>query len=674
MGSEHLTATIWIDGLLDEFGRPMLGGLDEFGYPAGAAVVVATEIEADAAGMVLGAGTTVGRMEHRAFAGLGVIGAEAGPAVVLHERVAVADGCQLMASALDAAGRVQFAVRAGALMLGLGSPTSSAMVSFMAMAGAPSLTLDAEQSRIRVEDWEANAYCMSMCDKDGHLLCFLAPDAVEYEKEPNGPGRLKMTFSTHDIAARCLGSFTEGYLYRRGWLWQGVVPASIERRGDEIELKLLTYEALLGRYRAPRDWNMGQTQLSDAVEAIVEREFITASKSSPSAFEAAEMENCDVRSTAFIPQIMDMGAYMGGIVREAMVSFVWDLGEVLKLEKLRWRVQYPSSDTTLEVSVRTSVDGITWSAPIYSLTHFVDRAGTYEQGLSLTGFAATARYVKATLYKYSGGTSPEMLRLYGIELVVSKPTGLTASHSILESERLVTYYKFDNCTTLEALQSLCQDAGYVFSVKPDRTVVIAKPGAAGPWVLAEGWGVEVRSFREHGLDEISNALLAEGHGEGTGALAVHAEDAGSTERFGARRALAANPMIADEEGLEGYAAGVLEEMAWPRLELAVTGRVEDRKSKCGRCCVIGEVAVGDAVAVVWPGELEYEESPGMVWGGWLYVRREKRIWKLGAGEDVELLMGRMPAIEAGQITVAQVPVPVDADTTAVRITLGGARR
>ena len=674
MGSEHLTAPIWIEGLLDEFGRPVLDGLDEFGYPAGAPLVVATEIEADVAGLVLGAGAMVGCVEYRALAGLSVLGAQARLPVVLNERVAVADCSLLMASALDAAGRVEFISSAGGTMLGLGAPASSGQVNFMTMAGLPALMLGAGQSRIRVENWEATAYCMSICDKEGNLLCFLAPDAVEYEKEQNGPGRLKMTFSADDIAGRCIGSFTEGYLYRRGRLWQGAVPASIERRGDEIELKLLTFEGLLGRYRMPRDWNMGQMQLSDAVEAIVEREFITVSKSSLSAFEAADVENCDVRSTAFIPQIMDMGAYMVGIVREATASFVWDLGEALRLEKLRWRAEYPGDNTTLEVSVRTSADGISWGAPIYAITHFVDRAGTYEQGLSLTSFAATARYVKATLYKYSGGASPEMLRLFGIELIASKATGLTASHSITETERLVQYYKFDNCTALEALQSLCQDAGYAFSVEPDRTVVIAKSGAAGPWVLAEGWGIEVRSFREYGLDEITNALLAQGHGEGTGALATHEEDADSAERFGARRALAVNPMIADEEGLEGYAAGVMEEMAWPRLELVAVGRVEERKSRGGRAGAIGEVAVGDAVAVVWPGSLEYEETAGMGRGGWLHVDREKRAWRLGAGEDVELIMGRMPAAGAGQIAVAQVPVPVDADTTAVRITLGGARR
>jgi len=520
-------------------------------------------------------------------------------------------------------------------------------------------------------------YSVLLCDVNGQPLAYVVPESFEYHKEPNMPGEVRITISKDDLAVDVLDKFAEGYLYKMMSKWQGIVPDKRSIGGHEIVLDCLTFEALLGRWRVPRDWTYGTTGLSDSMRSVVESDTVVYNKTNYIEFEAAEKENCTIYNHVGQQCFIVMGRYENDETSASSVTFTWEFDELTEPNRVLWRMSTDTANREIVYSFQVSYDGSTWT-DWTSAGCFEDLApGIHEISESFMHYGLGK--VKKIRFKleapYFNGCST--VNLFGIELYSERDTGYKLTHKVNDSDALPGVYKFDNTTALETLGSLCSDSGYSLRVTPGKEVIVDRPSSDNPWVLCVGFdeiygGAEVLEAFTWGEASISNDLIVKGFGDGTGALAIHKKDEASIERYGERPAIASNPMITNVSLQNSIAEGILSELAWPRPYIRLKMTVPEKQGY-PQAPWVNDIKVEDSVMVYWPGNIQYG-ADAIGTGELFHVTEERRSWDAAKGEVVELSLARKPAAQDKAVGVTQIPIPVDADKTAVRITLGSAKR
>ncbi len=588
-----------------------------------------------------------------------------------------AEECSLGLAAGDPITWIEHLPRTDASQLALSSPNAAARRGYLIPKEATSLGLEEKRNKVIVGHCGMHAYSVLICDVTGAPIAFVVPKAVEYSKVPNMPGKVKITLPSDHPAAAELHRFTEGYVYRRGVLWQGIVPEGRSLGGEDLVLDCLTFEALLKKWRLPRDWSHSFGELSGSMKSIVEKRFDTYTKTNSDDFTATERVNCTMLANVGSKASIRMGKYEGGVTTASSVIFTWIFPQPVELYITRFRMTLNTTSVDINLNNRVSYDGTTWPEWGGNCTWGARQWGQHEYEDFMLGYEFGA--VKGIQVKISVPDIPERAYIYfeGIEMITWGPSGYTLTHTVADSDYLPGLYRFDNSTVMDALASMCSDSGYAMRVTPDKQVYVDRAGSDAPWVLTAGaderhGGVEILEAGTSGESEITNELLIRGYGQGTGALAVHRKDEASAALYGPRTAIAANPTITNTDRQRYIADGMLAELAWPRPDIKVRLPVSEKKGRSAAPWA-SDVKVGDAVALCWPGGVAYGAGAAGP-GEWFYVTEEQRRWAEGAGEVCELRLARKPGAQDRAVAVTQIPVPVASDTTAVRITLGSTKR
>lgn len=694
---EHLILPLFIHRDADEFGRPVANGLDEFGFPTGP---IPIEIEVRAAyaslegraaiplqdwlvapdhllGCTIEATHTSSYISFTAMASA-IPCTLASPTALPYQSFSTdAESASILARADGAVGFVSWSSSASEAMLMACTPQAMPSVNWYSIAAATQVEVLANKARPVFNSYLYHPYGIALFDRDGQAIAFIVPESIEYNKEPNMPGKVRITIPKDHPVVEILDKFVEGYVYKSTVLWQGIVPDRRSIGGQDVILDCLTFEALLSRWRIPRSWGYGGSRLCDAMQSIVEERYATHSKSSSEEFWAAPKENCVVHNYITIPRYVLMGKEAYNETYESSITFTWEFDELVEPYLLRWRMYTNIEYRSFEYIYQVSYDGTTWEE--WTCVNIIGNLakGFHEIATSPQGHEfGKVRGIRVKLQApYYAGYAP--VNLYGIELLTRSESGYKFTHKVDESDAMPGVYKFENTTALEALSSLCSDSGYSLRVTPAKEVIVERPSINSPWVLFVGLderfgGAEVLEAYTWGEASISNNLIVRGFGDGTGALAIHKKDEASIERYGERPAIASNPMITCTSSQEKIADEILGELAWPRPYMRLRMIVP---RKLGRSQVPwpDEVEIGDAVIVYWPGEVRYGDETAEP-SELFYVTEERRSWDAAQGEVVELNLARKPAAQDKAVGVTQIPIPVNADKTAVRITLGNVKR